>query len=253
MLFQQINIKDQVEYYNQGPTESPAYVGGKLNSQYSNVYLLTNTKKDTGSDLTSSWTKAHAPMRLGHGSLNINWSAAYTYGVVKDMMQCGIRNSFQSNAELNPAIVANNPTTGLFQLRSALHRIVATLGSSWIWNDKTLLHTTFLFHSGQSGSPIQWYIAQVVLLLVMQPTSTCHIYPRIKRHSLGWQRHLTAAQQWQDLNNLIENDKYTWKQEGGQICCSVMVYVHPGTMSWTWSCMHTFNLSAANKQHTHWQ
>jgi hypothetical protein len=32
--FQQINIKDQVEYFTSGPTQSPVYVGGKLNSQY---------------------------------------------------------------------------------------------------------------------------------------------------------------------------------------------------------------------------
>ncbi|MEP6750261.1 MAG: carboxypeptidase regulatory-like domain-containing protein, partial [Bacteroidota bacterium] len=62
--FQQINIKDQVEYYTSGPTASPVYTGGKLNSQYSNVYLLTNTKEGYRYNLTGQISKVTNNIKL---------------------------------------------------------------------------------------------------------------------------------------------------------------------------------------------
>src|SRR5206468_2375281 len=96
--------------------------------------------------LTAQLSKTYTPIALGHGSLNVNWSAAYTYGVSKDVSN-GIRNSFQSNFEVNPAVVPNNPQLAYsnFDLR---HRIVATLGSSWNWNPMNTTSLTF-FYSGQ--------------------------------------------------------------------------------------------------------
>ncbi|HEY0432225.1 MAG TPA: TonB-dependent receptor, partial [Chitinophagaceae bacterium] len=148
--FQQINIKDSVQYFSSGPTESPVYVGGKLNSQYSNVYLLTNTSQGFRYNLTAQISKSGAPKPVGTHEMSLNWSAAYTYGVSKDISN-GIRNSFQSNFEVNPAIVPNNAQLAYsnFDLR---HRIVATLGAAMNWNKSNSTSLSFFFND-QSGSP----------------------------------------------------------------------------------------------------
>ena len=244
--FQQINIKDQVEYYNQGPTESPVYTGGKLNSQYSNVYLLTNTTEGYRYNLTAQLSKSYSPISLGNGSLNVNWSAAYTYGVSKDISN-GIRNSFQSNYEVNPAIVPNNAQLAYsnFDLR---HRIVATLGSSWNWNARNTTSLTF-FYSGQSGSPYSVVYNSSGNPFGNAANANLPYIPKDQNDiRLVDKGTYTAAQQWQDLNNLIEGDKYL-KTRRGQ-------YAERNGLRTPWNheldmkLMHTFNLSAKNKQHT---
>jgi hypothetical protein len=244
--FQQINLKDQVEYYNQGPAESPVYVGGKLNSQYSNVYLLTNTKEGYRYNLTAQLSKTYRPVSLGHGALNVNWSAAYTYGVSKDLSN-GIRNSFQSNYEVNPAISPNNPQLAYsnFDLR---HRIVATLGSSWMWNAKNTTSLTF-FYSGQSGNPYSVVYNSSGNPFGNAANANLPYIPKDQSDiRLVDKGTYTAAQQWQDLNNLIENDKYL-KTRRGQ-------YAGRNGLRTPWNheldmkLMHTFNLSTTNKQHT---
>ncbi|MGI8634701.1 MAG: TonB-dependent receptor, partial [Segetibacter sp.] len=148
--FQQINIKDQVEFYTSGPAQSPVYTGGKLNGQYSNVYSLTNTTEGYRYNLTAQLSKTTNGIKAGRHSLNLNWSAAYTYGISKDLSN-GIRNSFQSNFEVNPSVVPNNPQLSYsnFDLR---HRIVGTLGTGFNWNTYNTTSLTF-FYSGQSGNP----------------------------------------------------------------------------------------------------
>jgi len=148
--FKQINIKDSVQYFTSGPTQSPVYVGGKYNSIYSNVYLLTNTTEGYRYNLTATLSKSTNNIAVGDKKLNVNWSAAYTYGESKDISN-GIRNSFQSNYELNPVVSANNPSLAYsnFDMR---HRIVGTLGMNLIARDMSSTSLSF-FYSAQSGSP----------------------------------------------------------------------------------------------------
>jgi len=148
--FKQINIKDSVQYFTSGPTQSPVYVGGKYNSIYSNVYLLTNTTEGYRYNLTATLSKSTNNIAVGDKKLNVNWSAAYTYGESKDISN-GIRNSFQSNYELNPVVSSNNPSLAYsnFDMR---HRIVGTLGMNLIARDMSSTSLSF-FYSAQSGSP----------------------------------------------------------------------------------------------------
>jgi hypothetical protein len=246
--FQQINIKDQVEYYTSGPTQSPVYTGGKLNGQYSNVYLLTNTKEGYRYNLTAQISKSGNNTKLGVHDINLNWSLAYTYGISKDLSN-GIRNSFQSNFELNPAIVANDPQLSFsnFDLR---HRIVGTLGTTLIWSKSNSTSLTF-FYSGQSGSPYSVvynsggnpYGNAANANLPYIPKDQNDI--RLADYVLNGQTY-TAAQQWADLDNLISNDKYLSKRKGQ--------YAERNGLHTPWNheldmkLMHEFKLGKLKKQ-----
>ncbi len=241
--FQQINIKDQVEYYTSGPTQSPVYTGGKLNSQYSNVYLLTNTTQGYRYNLTATLSKTTSNISVGAHTLNLNWSAAYTYGMSKDISN-GIRNSFQSNYEVNPAIVPNNPQLSYsnFDLR---HRIVGTFGANLVWNAKNATSLTF-FYSGQSGSPYTVVYNSGGAPFGNAANANLPYIPKDQSDiRLIDNGAYTAAQQWTDLDNFIKGDKYLSTRRGQ--------YAERNGLRTPWNheldvkLMHEFKLSKTNK------
>ncbi|MDQ2772669.1 MAG: TonB-dependent receptor [Bacteroidota bacterium] len=148
--FENINLADNVNYLAQGPNESPKYLaapygGTKVNSNFSNAFLLTNTQKGYRYQLTGS---------VGQ-TLNqlLDVSVAYTYGKSYDISN-GIRNSPQSNWELNPALNVNDPALALsnFDLR---HRVVASLNLHKTFAQRfTGYFTSVLTYA--SGSPYTW-------------------------------------------------------------------------------------------------
>ena len=253
--FQQINLFDSAEYFTSGPTQSPVYVtrtagtNGKYNSAYSNVYFLSNTTEGYRYNITGSISKTTNNIKMGANMLlDMNWSLAYTYGQSKDISN-GIRNSWESNYNLNPAITPNSPQLGFsnFDLRN---RIVATLGSGFHWNKMNTTSLTF-FYAGQSGSPY-------TLIYQSAPGSGGSNAPlpyipkdqsdiRLADYTLNGTLY-TAAQQWADLNNFIDGDKYL-KTRRGQ-------YAERNGMRTPWNneldmkLMHEFKLSKRNNQHS---
>jgi hypothetical protein len=214
--FQQINIKDSAQYYTTGPTETPYYVGGKLNSQYSNIYFLTNTKQGYRYNLTAQISKVTNNIRLGvHSLLNLNWSAAYTYGMSKDVSN-GIRNSFQSNYELNPSVNPQNPGLAYsnFDLR---HRIVASIASNWVWSEHNTTSLAF-FYAGQSGNPYSLIYtstpfgnsSNASLPYIPADQNDIHLADYTRSNGAVY----TAAQQWTDLDNFVKSDNYLSKHRG---------------------------------------
>ena len=244
--FQQINIKDSVQYFSTGPTKSPVYVGGKLYSSYSNVYLLTNTKEGYRYNLTAQLSKTTNNIKVGSHALNINWSAAYTYGVSKDNSN-GIRNSFQSNYEVNPAITPSSSALSYsnFDMRN---RIVATIGGNLIWNERNKTSLNF-FYSGQSGNPYTLIYASGGAPFGNAANANLPYIPKNQSDiTLVDKGTYTAAQQWNDLTNFIEGDKYL-KTRRGQ-------YAERNALHTPWNheldmkLMHEFALSKTNKSHS---
>jgi hypothetical protein len=147
--FQNINLYDNAVYFAQGPTQSPYYpnTGGaaKVNSQFSNAYLLTNTNQGYRYQLTGS---------VGQTLNNLlDLSVAYTYGVSKDISN-GIRNSPESNWQLNPALNVNNPALAYsnFDLRN---RVVASINLHKTFAQRfTGYFTSVLTYS--TGAPFTW-------------------------------------------------------------------------------------------------
>ncbi|MBI3718274.1 MAG: TonB-dependent receptor [Sphingobacteriales bacterium] len=214
--FEQINLKDSVAYFPTGQAASatPVYVGGKLNSVFSNAFFLTNTTEGYRYNLTFQISKVTNNIKAGSHLLNINWSAAYTYGMSKDISN-GIRNSFQSNYEVNPSIVPSNSTLSYsnFDLR---HRIVGMFGTSMMWNKKNTTSWSF-FYSGQSGSPYSLVYQSAPFgngsnaPLPYIPVKFLN-FTDIK--DAGGNVTYSAAQQINDMNAFIDGDKYLRTRRG---------------------------------------
>ncbi|MBS1776196.1 MAG: TonB-dependent receptor [Bacteroidetes bacterium] len=148
--FQQINKRDSFFNYQSGPTQTPVYQGSSMSSRYSNIYLLSNTSEGYRYNFTAQLSKSTSNIAFGNKQFSLYNSLAYTYGLSKDVAN-GIRNSFQSNYEVNPAISPENPQLAYsnFDLR---HRIVSVHSINLKWNEHHNSNLAF-FYSGQSGSP----------------------------------------------------------------------------------------------------
>jgi hypothetical protein len=216
--FQNINLTDNATYFAQGPTQSPRYsapAGGnaKVNTAFSNAFLLTNTNQGRRYQLTGS---------VGKNVLNmLDLSAAYTYGVSKDISN-GIRNSPQSNWELNPALNVNDPALAYsnFDLR---HRVVASINLHHNLGQRfTGYFTSVLTYA--SGSPYSWVYnnnflgngqQNVQLAYVPGSANDITLVNRVATNvnPTGFAIDASGAQ-YAALSNFIDNDSYLKNRRG---------------------------------------
>jgi hypothetical protein len=130
-----------------------------------------------------------------------------------------------------------------FDLR---HRIVATVSGTFIWNQSNATSLSF-FYSGQSGNPYS-LVYQSAPFGNGSNAPLTYIPKNQSDINLKDNGTYTAAQQWTDLNNFIENDKYLKTRRGQYAERNGMrtPWVHDVDMK----LMHEFKLSKTNKQHS---
>ncbi len=151
--FQQVNTKDAVRYYSfDTQQQQPIYVSTtgtaaaqRVNGNFSNAYMLSNTDKGYRYNLTAQMQKNFAS---GFG-----FSSAYTYGEAFDISN-GIRNSMESNWQLNQSLTPNDPKLAYSNFDTR-HRIVGNINYRRNWSN-THNTTVTLFYSFQSGSPFTY-------------------------------------------------------------------------------------------------
>jgi hypothetical protein len=161
LKFQQVNFVDNAIYYPYDVNhQQPIYKGVSaptaanplattqaINPKYSNAYLLSNTSQGYRYSLTGQISKS---LPIG-----LDVMVAYTYGQSKDITN-GIRNSMESNWQLNQSLTPNNPGLAYsnFDIRN---RIVSTVNYRHSWDKDNKYGANFsLFVSAQSGSPFSY-------------------------------------------------------------------------------------------------
>ncbi|RYY21704.1 MAG: TonB-dependent receptor, partial [Sphingobacteriaceae bacterium] len=100
LQFKQVNIVDNATYYPYDTQkQQPIFSNQAINPLYTNAYELSNTNKGFRYSLTGQIEKSFP--------FGFTASFAYTYGKSKDVTN-GIRNSMESNWQLNQALNPNN-------------------------------------------------------------------------------------------------------------------------------------------------
>ncbi|PVH24608.1 TonB-dependent receptor [Sphingobacterium corticibacter] len=149
LKFQFINLKDNPIYMpydtdRQQPIYRALDGSQAINPAYTSAYLLSNTNKGYRYSITGQVAKSF-PM-------GFDLMAAYTYGQSKDITN-GIRNSMESNWQMNQALNPNDPQLAYsnFDIR---HRIVNTMNyrTEWMSSGKWISNFS-LFFNAQSGLP----------------------------------------------------------------------------------------------------
>ncbi|MEB0262515.1 MULTISPECIES: carboxypeptidase regulatory-like domain-containing protein [unclassified Mucilaginibacter] len=208
LKFQQVNTVDSVTYYPYDVNkEQPIFVNKKVNPSYTNAYLLSNTNQGYRYSLTVQVAKQFP--------FGLNASVAYTYGHSKDVTN-GIRNSMESNWQLNQALNPNNPglANSNFDIRS---RIVSNVNYVFNWDKAKNYTANFTFFlSAQTGNPYTYGIypkaidgtgQQVSLSYIPKTGETVNFFSDIAGGA-------TAAQQAVTFDNYIDANKYLSSRRG---------------------------------------
>nr|WP_068891112.1 TonB-dependent receptor [Pedobacter panaciterrae] len=167
LKFQQVNYVDNAFYYPYDVNhQQPIYTKAAINPSYSNAYLLSNTNQGYRYSVTGQISKSFP--------IGLDVMAAYTYGQSKDITN-GIRNSMESNWQLNQALNPNDPALAYsnFDIRN---RIVSTINYKHAWDSKNKYVSNFsLFFSGQSGSPYSYGFLNTTINGTAQNVSLVYI------------------------------------------------------------------------------
>lgn len=212
LKFQQVNTKDSVTYYNYDTQhQQPIFVNQKINNSYTNAYLLSNTSQGYRYSLTAQIGKVF--QFSDQGALNAN--VAYTYGHSKDVTN-GIRNSMESNWQLNQALNPNNPglANSNFDIR---HRIVSNVNFRQDWDAAKNYTANFsFFFSAQSGNPYTYGFypnaidgtgQQVSLAYIPKRGETVNFFSDVVGGA-------TAVQQAAAFDAFIDKSKYLSSRRG---------------------------------------
>jgi len=203
LMFQQINITDKPTYMVYDTEhQQPIYPssGNKINPLYTNAYLLSNTSKGHRYSLTGQVGKTI-------GGLDV--MAAYTYGQSKDVTN-GIRNSMESNWQLNQALSPNNPgvANSNFDIRN---RIVSTVNYRHSWDQAGKYVANFsLFFSAQSGTPYSYGFVNSTINGTGQTVSLVYIPKEGETANFFAPGSAQAAQ----FDAFIDGDKYLKTRRG---------------------------------------
>lgn len=204
LKFQQINLVDNPTYaVYDTDKKQPIYSGTKINSKFTNAYLLSNTHKGYRYAITGQVSKAF--------DFGMNFNVAYTYGQSKDITN-GIRNSMESNWQLNQALNPNNPDLAYsnFDIR---HRIVATANYRLDWGHKGRYISNFsMFFNTSSGLPFSYGFVNATIQGTPQQVSLVYI-PKSQAEA---RQFFTAANQSMAdaFFSYVEGDKYLNSRKG---------------------------------------
>lgn len=165
--FQQVNYVDNPTYWvYDARHQQPIFSGAKINPLYTNAYLLSNTDKGYRYSITGQVNKVF--------NFGLSAMVAYTYGMAKDITN-GIRNSMESNWQLNQALNPNSPQLAYsnFDIR---HRIVSSLNYHFNWNstDRFVTNITFFFNTA-SGLPFSYGFVNATIDGTGQQVSLAYI------------------------------------------------------------------------------
>ena len=198
LMFQQINFKTDAANYSYFSydvnKEMPIYNGVKINSNLSNAYALSNTDKGYRYSYTASVNKKYP--------FGVDLYAAYTYGVSKDITN-GIRNSMESNWQLNQSLTPNDPQLAYsnFDIR---HRIISNV------NYKIKNTQVGLLFNAQSGVPFTWGLVNATLAGTPQSAGLVYIFKDVAQAAT----YIPTAGQAQAFMDFVNSNSYLSSRKG---------------------------------------
>jgi carboxypeptidase family protein len=210
VLFQQVNTVDNPTYYGYDLNHrQPIFPSGGIDPRFTNAYELSNTDQGYRYSITGTVSRNY--------QVGLGFMAAYTYGRSEDVSN-GIRNSMESNWQLNQSLNPNNPGLALsnFDIR---HRIVVNVNYRKSWNN-VWVSTFSVFLSAQSGSPftygfvnnsVQGTGQQVSLAYIPKKGETINFFQDYSDNNGNM---VTASSQAQAFDKYIDGNNYLSGKRG---------------------------------------
>ncbi len=207
--FQQVNKTDNPTYFSYDTKHEMPIYATNINPAFSNAYLLSNTNKGYRYSITEMISKTY--------DFGFNFMVAYTYGDSRDITN-GIRNSMESNFQMNQSLTPNNPqlATSNFNIK---HRIVSNVGYAIKVASNNTLSANVYFNA-QSGNPFSWGFVNSTIAGTGQAAGLAYIFKDaaeaakyIGVNAAGVPS-ATAAQQVADYEAFINGNDYLKSRRG---------------------------------------
>lgn len=211
LLFQSINRQNNVGNFS-GADNRPYFLETgddiKINPNFTNVFLLTNTDKGFRYNLTFGLSKQAG----GYSGY-----LGYTYGMSKDISST-VRSSPAANFEWNQALIANDPSLSFsnFDLR---HKFVSSHSYNFNIGKNSTGFISFLYN-GRAGSPFSYIYrgdlnrdgsSRNDIIYVPRDASEINLIDIV---DASGNVTVSATEQWQRLNAFIERDPYLRERRG---------------------------------------
>ncbi|WP_294281269.1 TonB-dependent receptor [uncultured Chryseobacterium sp.] len=211
LKFQQVNKRDVVSYYSYDTNHEMPIYSSNINSNFSNAYMLSNTKEGYRYNLTAQLSKSY--------NFGFNFFVAYTYGDAKDLTN-GIRNSMESNWQMNQSLTPNDPklATSNFAIKN---RVIANLGYGLNISESNRLSANVYFNA-QSGNPFSWGFVNSTIANSGQAAGLAYIF----KDAAEAAKYITpikdasgnilvsAAQQVADYETFVNGNEYLSSRRG---------------------------------------
>lgn len=218
ILYTNVNSDPTVAFrWTGSPDDRKVFVGNSIDDTYSAVYLATNTSEGYTYNLSASFAKKF--------DFGLAATLAYSYGDAYALSEgTSSQNSSQWRGQVN-INGRNNPEYGRSDFAVG-HRVLSSLTYAYNWtpdgNNRT---SVSVFMNGQSGTPFSYVIsgggarnlnAEMGSTgrnrsLAFIPADASQI--NLVDYTVG-ETTVTAAEQWQNLNALIEDDPYLRNNRG---------------------------------------
>lgn len=219
ILYTNINSDPTVDFtWTNTPDNRKVFVNSSIDPTYSAVYLASNTSEGYTYNLSASLAKLF--------DFGLKATLAYSYGDAYALSEgTSSQNSSQWRGQVN-INGRNNPEFGRSDFAVG-HRVLSSLSYGYNWtadgNNRT---SVSLFVNGQSGTPFSYVISGGSARNLNQERGSTS-----RNRSLAYipanasdinlvdyevdGNVITAEEQWQNLNNLIEDDNYLSENRGG--------------------------------------
>ncbi len=209
--YQNINTSTEVDFTWTGSGDDrPVFVGSEIDEdEFGAVYVGSNTSQGYTYNLTASVAKSF--------HFGLDASLAYSYNDAKSLSEgTSSQNSSQWRGQVHISD-RNDPLFGRSDFSSG-HRILSTLNYGINWGGKNNIKTTFsVLYTGQSGTAFTYVIGSRdarnignqrgstsrnrSVVYVPQDAGDINLVDYMDGDQL-----VTAAEQWENLNTLIESD-----------------------------------------------
>lgn len=212
VIYTNVNSDPTVNFnWTGSPDDRPVFNRANIDNTYgAGVYVGSNTSEGYTYNVTASLAK-----RFHFG---LNASLSYSYGDAKAVNE---GTSSQNSSQWRGQVSTDGRNTPVFGVSdfSPGHRVVSSLSYKLKWTNDGNTATTFsLFYNGQSGDAFSYVIGGTTgrnlnnetgstsanRSLVFVPAAQNQI--NLVDYTLSSGTVVTAAEQWNNLNALIEND-----------------------------------------------
>ncbi|MEM1258238.1 MAG: carboxypeptidase regulatory-like domain-containing protein [Bacteroidota bacterium] len=207
VFYENLNLPGP-EFVTTGAGSRPNYGFGRIDPTYPAIYLASNTSEGSSYNITGTLTKNFFSPKW-----DATASVSYTYGEADGIFDGTSSQNSSQWRFLETVNGSNSPdvTTSDF---SPGHRIIANSTFTYKWSE-TVRTRLGLFYEGAEGTPFSYVYTGSGLLEDTGSFSALIYVPRNETEAqLIDTDDLSATQQWEALNAVIEGDEYLRTRRG---------------------------------------